>query len=276
MDYSSIISTRYYNRESELYGKYKVIEFIENRGVKSNIPYFLIKFEDSGNTIECNLKTILTNTPIDIERKKKETKRKNRLIKKEKKEAIFNNKRCIEISGEFKLLALDLSSHSTGYAIFDNDKLIKYGYFYQSKSVEVTQRWNYMKKEILKLIDTYNITIVSIEDIIFKNKIALSVLSKGQGIILDNLYERNIKFNLITPKQWKSCYGIDKEILDGDYEKRTASKLKTIEKIKFDFGIFLDEEFKDYPSDLSEPSFYDVADAISIGKMTIDNFLIKI
>ncbi len=74
-DIPEIISERLYDRTSENYGMYKVIQYLGIKG-KTNVPYFLIKFKDTGNEIEAPLKTILENRVIDIERKKKETKKK--------------------------------------------------------------------------------------------------------------------------------------------------------------------------------------------------------
>ena len=45
------------------------------------------------------------------------------------------------------ILALDASTKSTGYAIFDKEKLIQYGYFTASSS-DLLCRLDKMKKEI--------------------------------------------------------------------------------------------------------------------------------
>lgn len=271
---SELISQVFYNRESKEYGAYKVIKFVEERG-KSKVRYYLIKFKDSGNTIEASLKNILDNTVIDIEVKKKATKKRARAKKKEAQESKYIEKRCLNVKGDIRLLALDVSSHSTGFAVYVKDKLVDYGYFYQPSNYDVTVRLNNMKKKIQETIFKYDINAVVVEDIIFKNKIALYVLSRAQGIILDWLYENNIEFSQITPRQWKSKYNINK--IDDSYgsNSREESKLKTVACVKKDFGLDIMDMFKVYPKDLKEPPAYDVCDAICLGKIALDDFIVE-
>ena len=49
---------------------------------------------------------------------------------------------------QLMILALDASTKSTGYAIFDKEKLIQYGYFTASSS-DLLCRLDKMKKEII-------------------------------------------------------------------------------------------------------------------------------
>lgn len=266
-----ILSPIKYNRESKEYGLYKVTRFIEERG-KSKVRYYSVKFKNTNNIIEASLKNILENSVIDIEFKKKATKKRARVKKKEAIENKYIEKRCLTIEGDIKLLALDISSHSTGYAVYLNGKLTEYNYIYQPHSNNVTVRLNNMKKGIIELIDKYNINAVCVEDIIFKNKVALHVLSKAQGIILDYLYERGIEFSQITPKQWKSAYNINKVDDSWGKNSREDSKLKTVECVKRDFGIDAFDIVKEYPKDLKETPAYDICDAICLGKIALDEF----
>jgi len=269
-----IISPVKYNRESKEYGMYKVTHFIEERG-KSKVKYYSVKFKNTGNIIEAPLKNILENVVVDIEAKKKATKKRAKNKKKEEIENKYIEKRCLTVNGEIRLLALDISSYSTGYAVYIDNKLVEYNYIYQSHSNNVTVRLNNMKKGIIALIDKYNINAVCVEDIIFKNKVALHVLSKAQGIILDYLYEKNIEFSQITPKQWKSAYNINKIDYSCSKNSRENSKLKTVECVKRDFGIDVFEIVKEYPKDLKETPVYDICDAICLGKIALDEFTIN-
>ena len=62
------------------------------------------------------------------------------------------------------LLSLDQSSHITGWAIFENNKLIQNGKF-DLKSEDIGERlWDY-RQELLKLINQYNPNKVVFEDI---------------------------------------------------------------------------------------------------------------
>ena len=63
------------------------------------------------------------------------------------------------------ILSLDASTNSTGYAIFDEDKLITYGCI-SASSQDNIKRINKMKEEIAKLLTEYsNITAVVIEEV---------------------------------------------------------------------------------------------------------------
>ena len=267
-----IISKRFFDRTSKDYGKYRVSSFIELRG-KTKVPYYTCKFKDTGNVVEVPLKTILEDRVIDIISKKKKTKKKGRRQKKDAKKEKFQAKRFIvSLKTEPVLLSLDISSHSTGYAIFKKGKLEKYGYFYQSmKEKQDTKRINYIKNEILKLITTHGINCVAIEDVIFKHKRALYVLSKMQGIILDYLFENSIKWLLITPIEWKTLFDINQNSDWNGANNREVSKKKTIALVNKKYNLNLEEEFKDHPSDLKEPSCWDVSDAIAIGHVALKN-----
>ena len=266
---NDIISPRLYNRESLDWGLYKVTKFIENRG-KTKVPYYLVKFKNSGNEYELPLHQIEADKVVDMKKKKSATKKKNRVKKKEVKQAKYEAKRFVINLGETpRLLALDLSTHSTGIAIFIEGELVRYDYIYQPHSIKWDiKRINYMKVEVMKLIEEYDINCVAMEDIIFKHKIALHVLSKLQGVICDYLFENSIRFALITPIEWKSAYNINRDGYDGE-NTREQSKLKTVACVNKDFGLSLESEFSDSPSDLKEPCWYDVADAIGVGYIAL-------
>ena len=64
-----------------------------------------------------------------------------------------------------KLLALDQSSRITGWAIFDNGKLEKYGKFNAEAAGTIPERLHYIKNKIKTLIEENEITEVVLEDI---------------------------------------------------------------------------------------------------------------
>lgn len=268
------ISKIFYNRTSLEYGLYKVIEFLGHRG-KTNVPYYKCKFKNTGNEIEAPEKTIIENKVVDIEYKKKQTKKKQKEKKKEIKKNKYELKKCIKTDKEIILLSLDISSRSTGYAIFKENKLFKYGYIYQPREYNITKRLNNIKHEIIKLIKEFNINAICIEDIIYKSKVALSVLSKAQGIMLDYLYENNIDVGIVSPIEWKSKYNINRNS-GFSKNKRYVSKMKTIKCVNKDFKLNLLNEFKEYPKDLKEPPAFDCADAIALGSIFLKNYIIKI
>lgn len=111
-----------------------------------------------------------------------------------------------------KLLALDQSSIITGYAIFEDDKLIHYGKF-KAEDSDIGQRLVYIKKQIQKLIEDNNIDEVVFEDIQFQNNVVnnvqtFKILAEVFGVIYEFLSEKNIKNSSVLASSWKSTLGI--------------------------------------------------------------------
>ncbi len=268
-----IISKRLYNRESKEYGQYKVISYLGERG-KTKVPYYKVKFKDTGNIIESPLQTILEDRVVDIQYKKKQTKKKQRKKKKFFKQQKKDEVKNVYIKGETRLLSLDVSSKCTGYSIFINGELEKYGYIYQSSDKRVTERLNGMKVGINNLIQQYDINVVCVEDVINLHKRALVVLSKAQGILLDMLFEENIKVGVIPVAYWKSKLDVNQ---NSDYKgknSREQSKLKTLEIINKRYNLSLEKEFAwDNKDDLSEPVYFDVSDSLAIATVFLENNL---
>ncbi len=65
-----------------------------------------------------------------------------------------------------RLLALDQSSHITGYAVFEDGKLIQSGVF-SLKSADLGERLFAYRNKIIELVDIFNIDQVAFEDIQF-------------------------------------------------------------------------------------------------------------
>lgn len=111
-----------------------------------------------------------------------------------------------------KLLALDQSSRTTGYAIFENNKLIGYGKFTVSDS-EIEQRLFKIRQKIQSLIEEHNITEVVMEDIQLQNNVVSNVqtfktLAQVFGVISELLVELKIPQSAVLSTSWKSTLGI--------------------------------------------------------------------
>ena len=292
-DYSDLISKVFYNRTSLEYGEYKVQSFIELRG-KSKIPYFLVKFKNTSNYIEAPLKTILEDRVIDIEAKKKQTKKVNKKKKKDTKTSKKYFKSNIDLENPI-ILALDLATISTGYAVYKDSKPIDYGYIFQTSKENLTVRINGMKKEIENIIEKYNINCIVVENVLMSlgnsydskpnmfgqfepvkpniSKI-LYALSKLHGVILDVAYEMHIPVRHLEPREWKTHLDIlrFKHITHSD--KRIQSKLRTIEAVKNDLSIDVVKLFKGRnDEEIKKRVFEDVCDSLGIGYVFIKYFL---
>lgn len=276
-----ILSPIKYNRESKEYGLYKVTHFIEERG-KSKVRYYSVKFKNTNNVIEASLKNILENSVIDIEFKKKATKKRARVKKKEMQESkyIERSKLYFNKDDEVRLLSLDLATISSGYAFSINGVIEDYGYRYISDSDnKLTKRINYMKKEVEKLLTKYKINCVVVEDVINKNFISTVALSKLSGVILDLLFEKGIDVIKIVPISWKSRAGINDykdEEEKWDKNSRQQSKELTYQYVKNTLWIDVKEEFKDIPIEHLEKHIWeDVCDALAINNVFYKDGIIR-
>ena len=124
-----------------------------------------------------------------------------------------------------RILSLDQSTRITGYAIFDNNNLIKVGKFDISPSGDIGQRLVRFRDKILSLIKEYNINKVCFEEIQLQNNIINNVdtfkkLANVYGVLLETLVEIDMEYEIISSNTWKSKCGIRK--LGREKEKKAA------------------------------------------------------
>lgn len=170
---------------------------------------------------------------------------------------ILDSKVIPKSKGVKRVLALDQATHITGWAIFDNQKLIKYGKFRTDYSKE-EERTNTIKHWLINMITTWNPDEVGIEDIHFQQKtsqgapvglMTYKTLAHLQGVIIDTLFEMKQSFTICSPSTWREhCKVKGKTSPD----KKRSMQLKV--KEWFDISVTNDE-----------------ADAIGIGKYVSDS-----
>ena len=113
------------------------------------------------------------------------------------------------------LLALDQSSHITGYAIFKNNKPIVISHF-SAKGNDLGERLEYIRNKVISLIEEYEIDEVAFEDIqlqsINGNKElgvkTFKMLAEVFGVILELLQERKMTNYVVAPNVWKATFKI--------------------------------------------------------------------
>lgn len=109
------------------------------------------------------------------------------------------------------LLALDQSSRITGYAIFDNNSLIKCGKF-ELTSDDVGQRLVQYRQHIEKLIEENDIDEVAFEDIQMQTQInnvqTFKVLAEIFGVTQEYLAEQGHSYKIVSSNTWKSQLNI--------------------------------------------------------------------
>lgn len=111
-----------------------------------------------------------------------------------------------------KLLALDQASNITGWAIFDNEKLIKWGHF-STKQHDLGERLYEIRDFVKQLVEEYNIDEVIFEDVQLQENIGnniqtFKILAEVFGVIDELLVELDIPHNAVLAPVWKAKVGI--------------------------------------------------------------------
>ena len=113
-----------------------------------------------------------------------------------------------------KLLALDQSSRITGWAVFDNGKLVNYGKFNaEVVGANIGDRLEFIRNKIRKLIEDNQIEEVIMEDIqmqgnVVNNVQTFKILAEVFGVISELLIEMKIPQSAVLASSWKSALGI--------------------------------------------------------------------
>lgn len=110
-----------------------------------------------------------------------------------------------------RLLALDQASITTGYSIFIDGKLEKWGHF--TAKGEIGDRLVQIRDFVSQTIQDYEIDQVVFEDIQFQDKVqnniqTFKVLAEVFGIIYELVTELNIPNQAVLAGTWKSTLGI--------------------------------------------------------------------
>ena len=156
-------------------------------------------------------------------------------------------------------LALDLSTKSTGWSVFENKKLIKYGCI-TATSTNVWHRIDKMISELEQIIQKYSFSYVYIEDVypedVKGNLTVWKTLTYLQGFVLHLLDKYNLKHTFFTASEWRAKCGIH----TGRGIKRESLKFQDIAFVKNQFGIEVND---------------DMADAIALGFAAVGGSLIQ-
>lgn len=124
-----------------------------------------------------------------------------------------------------KLLALDQSSKITGFAIFEDGKLLEVGKF-NLDGYELEERLVKLRNKIKDLICDNKISEVAIEDIQMQNNVINNVqtfktLAEVMGVIVELVTEMEIPLTIVSSNTWKSTCKIPKA---GRTEEKRAAQ----------------------------------------------------
>lgn len=108
------------------------------------------------------------------------------------------------------ILALDQSSHITGYAVFTKEGRLKsYGKF-DFDSSNFGKRLFDLRTEIQQIINENEISEIIAEDIQMQNNnvTVYKALAQVLGVIQELAYENNLEFSTVVASSWKSTLSI--------------------------------------------------------------------
>jgi Holliday junction resolvasome RuvABC endonuclease subunit len=133
-----------------------------------------------------------------------------------------------------KILALDQATRISGWAVFDDGQLVSYGKLTASHS-DVGDRLHYIRQEVSKLINDFQIDEVVFEDIQLQGNVANNVATfKALAEVFGVLYELFVDLKLprtaVLSTVWKSSLGI--KGYDRTAQKKAAQELLALAKDK--------------------------------------------
>ena len=153
-----------------------------------------------------------------------------------------------------KILSLDTSSKITGYAVFNNGKLIRYSSIDKSDIKNGDDRMQDMVRCLIILIEREAPDVVVIEEtVVTRNPQTQRMLSMILGAVFGVCVSNHFNYCSLRPTQWRKAVRSDNEKLP---RKRDELKLWSINKVAELFDI----------NDISD----DISDAILIGQAFIN------
>ena len=153
--------------------------------------------------------------------------------------------------GVKRTLALDQASKVTGYAIFDDTKLVKYGTFTTTAADDI-ERFAMVRAWLLSMISSWRPDYIGIEGIQFQEegsgqKMGVTVfqtLARLQGVLMMACHDEKVPFEICPTNTWRHSCGVKGKT-------RTDKKRSTQLLVEQWYGIKVSE---------------DEADAIGIGR----------
>jgi len=158
-----------------------------------------------------------------------------------------------------RIMALDMSTKSTGVAIFNDTKLESYKCIVSNDSDTFT-RIKFMSKEIEHIYQENNIDDVIIEDIVpddVGNNLSIyGLLHYLQAYVVLMFHDHKQKCQFYVASEWRKKCGIK----TGRGVKRESLKAASMQLVKNKYGIDVNDDISDaicigwaYAQDMAEP-----------------------
>ena len=162
----------------------------------------------------------------------------------------------MKIISECKLISLDTSTSSTGYAVYISGKLHRYDLIDFKRIKNTDERIKEMILKIYEIIETEKPQIIVAEmTVVTRNAQSQRNLTMILGAIQGKCLENNIFFSLLRPTEWRKLVNNEKEKLP---RKKEELKQWSKQKVSDILGI----------NDIND----DISDAILIGQAYINRF----
>lgn len=166
------------------------------------------------------------------------------------KKTLSDNKIIPKKKGSFRVLGLDQATYVSGYSIFEDGKLLKYGTFETQLQSEI-ERDHAVKLWLYSMIQNWKPDYIGIEGIQFQQYAGVTTfetLARLQGIVMDTCFELGAKYEICPTNTWRAHCGVK--------GRARNDKKKSMQLIaKETYGVKITE---------------DEADAIGIGKYVYD------
>ena len=148
-----------------------------------------------------------------------------------------------------KVLALDQSLNTTGWALFDGDTLVDFNHFKIFAASAISDRLGSLWEQIYKIYKTYKFDYLYLEDIQYQNnKDTYKKLAYAQAVILLWCFFNEIKYLILAPSHWR-------KIISDNYNIKFG---RTRAEQKRQCNNFVKDKFRIEPTE-------DESDAIAIG-----------
>lgn len=159
-------------------------------------------------------------------------------------------------------MGLDASTTKTGYSIFNDNRLVKYGCIKAKKNFAWRERIALLGVELEKLIKENNVGRIVVEDVPLiggKNRPIQTAVMLGavQGMIITIGNQTNVPIIYKAPSQWRSPIGLYDGTKVGT--RRDVMKQKSVEMANKLFHLDLV-----WVSPQSTKNEHDVSDAILV------------
>lgn len=148
-----------------------------------------------------------------------------------------------------RILALDQATRISGWSIFDNEDLVKFG-LYETTLKETEERINEVKNWLINMVQNWKPDHIYIEDIQLQqlskkqevdsdNIVGVTtykVLAQLQGVLIDSIFELKIPVSVISPATWRAHCKINGKTKS---DKKKSAQLKV--KEWYDVSVTNDE-----------------------------------